>query len=249
MATSLVNRIWAAEAAARTAIGMSIKAPSARNVACAARAGMDFVRFDLAKNCVPEADLAALIMAARNLNLTPLVRIDEPGQIARVFQDGALGVTLPRVDTRDEAEELAGICGVAGAHLGKELLVSLQIESTTALDDVQAIAAVDGIHMLQSGRNDLAKSMGLPGQPGHPDVLHAEETIAGAATRAGKMMSLHFAPGPESISEARTWIARGITSITIGADTQILEEAVQLRVGAITEARSEAVTMDSGAAK
>jgi 4-hydroxy-2-oxoheptanedioate aldolase len=249
VATSMANKVWAAKAAARTAIGMSIKAPSDRNVACAARAGMDFVRFDLAKNCVQEADLAALIMTARNLNLTPLVRIDKRGQIAGVFRDGALGVTLPRVNTADEAAELAALCRVAGSHLGEQLLVSLQIESTTALDDVQAIAAVDGIHMLQSGRNDLAKSMGFPGQPNHPNVLEAEEKIADAASRAGKMTSLHFAPGPESIGQARAWIARGIAGITIGADTQILDEAVQLRVAAIAGVQPGAAMTGSGAVK
>lgn len=227
------NRIWSAHRDGRTAFGMSLKAASTRILDAAVHAGLDFVRLDLSKNSIPLAAAQDLIDYCLTKGLTPVARVANNDQIKPLFAAGILGVTLPNITDRQEAAELAELCRREAENLGGQLLVSVQIESVDALKDVQAIAALPGIHMLQSGRNDLAKSMGLPGQPNHPRVLAAEDTIAQAADEAGKLLSLHFAPGPDSIEQARAWMTRRISCLTIGADTQILNDAVRGRADSI----------------
>jgi 2-keto-3-deoxy-L-rhamnonate aldolase RhmA len=228
-----VNRIWQAHREGRVAFGMSIKAPSRRIIASAGRAGLDFVRFDLAAESVPPAMLGALVATALDHGLTPLVRVERPDQLAEVFAAGALGVTVPHIGTAGEAQEIVALSRDAAAELAGDIIVSIQIETASALEAVEEIAGVAGIHMLQSGRNDLAAALKVPGQPGHELVLAAEDRIAAAALQAGKLLSLHFAPGPTSIGQAKAWIARGLPCLTIGADTQILDDAVSARLEAI----------------
>lgn len=229
------NKIWSAHKSGRTAFGMSIKAASVRNLEAARNAGLDFVRIDLSGNSVQIGDVSSLVRHSLDMGLTPVVRVASANQIEPVFAAGALGVTLPNITNSGQAAELVELCRREGGHLGGQLLVSVQIESVEALADVRTIAAIPGIHMLQSGRNDLAKSMGLPGQPEHLRVLEAEELIAKAAREAGKLLSLHFAPGQHSIQQAQSWLARNISCLTIGADTQILDEAVRSRVQSIRQ--------------
>jgi 4-hydroxy-2-oxoheptanedioate aldolase len=57
-------------------------------------------------------------------------------------------------------------------------LVLCQLESARAFENLDAILEVKGFDGYVFGPNDLAQSMGLPGQPGHPDVVAAERQVA-----------------------------------------------------------------------
>ncbi|MDP7620056.1 MAG: aldolase/citrate lyase family protein [Dehalococcoidia bacterium] len=71
----------------------------------------------------------------------------------------------------------------------KEMLVMAQLETATAFENLDSILAVDGIDAFAWGSNDLAQSMGLPGQPDHPDVKAAEASVADRIHAAGRKMS------------------------------------------------------------
>ena len=71
----------------------------------------------------------------------------------------------------------------------KEMLVMPQLETATAFENLDSILAVDGIDAFALGSNDLAQSMGLPGQPDHPDVKAAEAAVADRIHAAGRKMS------------------------------------------------------------
>src|SRR5439155_13165941 len=116
----------------------------------------------------------------------------------------------------------------------EELVVSVQIESRAGLENLDQIVAVEGLDMVQSGRSDLALSLGVPGQPNHPKVIEAEERIVEAAWRAGKWVSLHFPPAPDALERARDWARRGAQVLTIGGDTQLLFTALRERLAAMT---------------
>jgi 4-hydroxy-2-oxoheptanedioate aldolase len=57
-------------------------------------------------------------------------------------------------------------------------LVLCQLESARAFENLDSILEVKGFDGYVFGPNDLAQSMGLPGQPGHPDVVAAERQVA-----------------------------------------------------------------------
>jgi 4-hydroxy-2-oxoheptanedioate aldolase len=65
------------------------------------------------------------------------------------------------------------------------MLVMGQLETTTAFENLDAILEIQGIDAFAWGPNDLAQSMGLPGQPQHPDVLAAQRQVAERIHAAG----------------------------------------------------------------
>ncbi len=71
----------------------------------------------------------------------------------------------------------------------REMLVMAQLETATTFENLEEILAVAGIDAFAWGSNDLAQSMGLPGQPDHPDVKAAEAGVEGRIHAAGRKMS------------------------------------------------------------
>jgi 2-keto-3-deoxy-L-rhamnonate aldolase RhmA len=66
--------------------------------------------------------------------------------------------------------------------------VICQIETPAAVENVEAIAAVDGVDMLFVGPYDLSAQMGFPGQPDHPEVRAAVDRVARAVKTQGKLL-------------------------------------------------------------
>lgn len=247
------NRIREAAAARRSALGIYVTQPAPAIVEIAGAAGLDFVRIDAYHGTLTSEAIGQLIRAGYASNVCPTVRVtNDPIQILAALEQGAMGITVPEVDSADVARAVvdatrypprghrpisrpARLMGEpADAYFRwaeAELLVSVQIETAEGLARVDEIAMVDGVDMIQSGRNDLALSLGVPGQPNHPRVLEAEARIVEAAARAGKWVSLHFHPGPDALQRARAWIRQGVQCITLGNDLQILHGALVGRAG------------------
>ena len=81
----------------------------------------------------------------------------------------------------------AGLGAVSHADVGRlnqRVVGIIQIESTGALHDADAIAAIDGVDVLFVGPADLTHSLGIPGQFQHPDYLAALDRPSSAACRA-----------------------------------------------------------------
>ena len=71
------------------------------------------------------------------------------------------------------------------ALTNREMLVQGQLETTKAFENLDAILAVEGIDAYAWGSDDLAQSMGFPGQPDHPEVKEAERGSGRAHPRGG----------------------------------------------------------------
>ncbi len=153
------------------------------------RAGADWYLIDLEHGAGTEADLLGQLRAVEGTGAAALVRPEEATRlrIGRALDLGAEGVMLPRVDGADEARRAVswlrwppnGARGLAlltrGARLGEvghdrvaELnalpLGIVQVETTGALRDADAIAAIDGVDVLFVGPTDLSHALGLPGR-------------------------------------------------------------------------------------
>jgi 4-hydroxy-2-oxoheptanedioate aldolase len=249
------NRLKAAAREGRTAWGVYVTQPAPALVELAARAGLDFVRIDAYHGPMSAETVDDLIRAAFASDVTPTVRVaNDRLQILSVLESGAMAITVPDVESRETAlgvvraarypprgrreisrpVRMIGVSAEAYFRWAEEeLVVSVQIESNQGLAALDEIVTVDGLDMIQSGRQDLALALGVPGQPDHPKVLEAEERIVDAAHRAGKWVSIHFPPAPESIDRARRWALRGIECVTIGGDVQILFHALRERLVAM----------------
>src|SRR5206468_12427649 len=125
-----------------------------------------------------------------------------------------------------------GVRGVAVAHrgncygrvkdyfkrIGEELCVLVQIETRLAVQNLEAIAAVEGVDGLFIGPSDLAAALGHLGDNGHPDVRAAIEDAVERIRKAGKAAGI-LAPLE---ADACHWLERGCTVVAVGSDLGLL---------------------------
>lgn len=166
--------------------------------------------------------------------------------IKQLLDIGAQNLLIPMVDTAEQARNIVsatrypplGIRGV-GSAVGRvsrwsarsdyldiaddEVCLLVQAETVTALGNLQAICAVDGVDGVFIGPADLAASMGHRGKPGHPEVQAAIEqamkTIIASGKAAGTLTSDPVL--------ARRYLALGCTFVATGVDVLIYANAVR----------------------
>ncbi|MBM04513.1 MAG: hypothetical protein CL766_07010 [Chloroflexi bacterium] len=76
--------------------------------------------------------------------------------------------------------------------INNEILVIAQLETKTSFNNLDEILNVDGIDAYAWGSNDLAQSMGFPGEPDHVEVKDAESRVANKIHSLGKSMLFDF---------------------------------------------------------
>src|SRR5262249_35804136 len=178
----------------------------------AAAAGAEFVIFDMEHTGWSMDTIRTLLATAAHVDLAPMVRIPatEYHFLARALDLGAMGLMVPMVESGDQARRIVQSTkypptGRRGAAFGvahddyrgggvvakmrsadAETLLIAQIETERGLDNVDEIAAADGIDVLWIGQNDLTNFLGIPGQPDHPKYLSAVQRVLEVARRNGK---------------------------------------------------------------
>jgi 2-keto-3-deoxy-L-rhamnonate aldolase RhmA len=221
-----------------------------------ARAGFDWCLVDLEHGLGAEASLMPELMALELGGVAAFVRIETafPLRISRALDQGAAGLMVPQVRSADEAAFAVrciryppvGTRGVAlsvrGAdfngitadeleRLNQGLVTLIQIENREALDDLGAIAAVDGVDVLFVGPNDLTHSLGIPGHFEDPAYLDAIATVARVARDAGKASGIML----RSPAEVPALRELGYTFFAMGTDAGLLAGAAR---GALAAMRS-----------
>jgi 2-keto-3-deoxy-L-rhamnonate aldolase RhmA len=91
---------------------------------------------------------------------------------------------------------------------------------------------VPGLAAIAFGPNDLAGSMGLTGQPRHPDVLRAIDSVVARCRRAGVPFGTSVGEDPEVLAD---WCARGVNWLGIGGDLSLMLRAAGEAVGRVRE--------------
>jgi staphyloferrin B biosynthesis citrate synthase len=189
--------------------GLFCSTPAALTVELIAAAGYDFVVIDLEHTLIGAEQLAAMLLAARASGIAALVRVASPHQVLQALDAGAEGIVFPRIRSAQAAHEAVHLChfaprgdrglnatwhsrygrddlSVALDAAREQTLVVAMIEDIEGLDQVHAIAAVDGVDVLLEGAADISQSLGFPWQTRHPDVLAAVSRIRAAARHHGK---------------------------------------------------------------
>ncbi len=152
---------------------------------------------------------------------------------------GVQTILVPMVDTAEQARAVVqatryppqGIRGMAGARASRwgrvadyghqaneQICVLVQAETQTALDNLDAIAAVEGVDGVFIGPADLSASMGHIGEQDHPRVRAAIEDAFVRILRAGKAPGILMADD----ALARRYIALGGVFVAVGLDGNLL---------------------------
>jgi 4-hydroxy-2-oxoheptanedioate aldolase len=157
-----------------------------------------------------------------------------------------LGITtllVPMVDTPEQAEALVsatrypqndgggGIRGMAGARASRfgrypayaheanaQICLLVQAETQTALDNLDAIASVEGVDGIFIGPADLSASLGHVNNPTHPAVQAAIEDAMARINKAGKAVGILTTD--ETL--AKHYLALGALFVAVGLDTHLL---------------------------
>ncbi len=201
--------------AGEMAYGCSLTLPSTAMVELMGQAGLDHVSFDAEHGPFTPESLDDLCRVADMAGLTPMARVPniDSSTILRFLDRGIMGVTGPHITTGQRARQLADACRYVplgkrsfgsgrGAYYGdfpsgpqymehtnSQILVMAQLEDIEVLENLDDILAVEGIDLYSSGAQDIAQSMGLPGQPDHPRVKEFEAQVAARVHAAGKKMT------------------------------------------------------------
>jgi 2-dehydro-3-deoxyglucarate aldolase/4-hydroxy-2-oxoheptanedioate aldolase len=221
----------------------------------AAAAGAEFVIFDMEHSGWSTDTVRMLFATANGAGLVPMVRVPATQYhlIARPLDTGAMGIMVPNVETEEQARTVVRSAkypplGARGAGFGlahddyqgadplatmqranAELLLIAQIESVRGVENVEHIAAVDGIDVLWIGHFDLTNSMGIPTQFTHPDYLRAVERVIAACRQHGKAAGFMAA----DVEGARQALARGFRILAYWGDVWIYQEGLRRGLDAI----------------
>jgi 4-hydroxy-2-oxoheptanedioate aldolase len=168
-------------------------------------------------------------------------------RMARLLEAGAQAIMYPRCETAEEAAEVArwarfapdGQRGIDGANAdnpycffpmapyiklaNEHTLLIVQLESPTALENAEEIAAVPGVDLLFLGPGDLSVLAGIPFQFDHKIIQDAYRRVADAAKKAGKWWgTVSFSP-----EHAKMLMDMGALLICHGADILILRRGFE----------------------
>ena len=216
--------------------------------------GYDTVTVDLQHGMFGLDRAISLLQAVSAGPATPMARCPshDAATIGKLLDAGAYGIICPAVDTAAEAAAFVAACrypprgnrsfGPARGllyggpdyleHADGTVLTWAMIESATALDNLDAILAVDGLDGVYVGPNDLALSLGeLPGRTPLPEaVRQALSRVARAARSAGRYAGV-FCAEPHA---AREMVELGYQLVTPGNDAGIMRQAVAERIAVVS---------------
>ena len=192
------------------AYGIAVQLPSPEVVEAVGYCGYDFAWIDAEHGAFDLGDLRELIRAADAAGIDSLVRVasHEPAAIQHALDLGATGIIAPDVRDVSQARAIASAahfapsgtrgacpCGRAVGHLTQDwpcdhrrmdadVLVFGLVEHPAGIENVDSIAHEGGLDGLMFGPFDLAMTLGLDGDLGHPKIQDAHERVI-EATRAG----------------------------------------------------------------
>jgi 4-hydroxy-2-oxoheptanedioate aldolase len=224
-------------------IGMWVVSGSAYAAEICAGGGLDCLVIDCehAPNDVPS--LVPQLQAVAPYPVEVLVRAPtgDPVLIKQLLDIGVRNLMVPMVESAEQVRTLVaatryppeGIRGVGAAfarasrwgrvpgyleRAAEELTLTVQVESRQGLDEVKAIASVDGVDAVFFGPSDLAASLGHLGQAEHPEVLTSVEQAIGTVAALGKAACVNAFAEPV----ARRYLAAGARLVVVGADVTLL---------------------------
>jgi len=116
-------------------------------------------------------------------------------------------------------------------HAEANILVLCQVETQEALDNAEAIAAVDGVDALMVGPADFSINLGVPLDWECDKFLAGVRRVRQAADAAGKA----FGVITSGAAYAKRWLAEGARVIIAGADGAFLKMMAQATLGEIRQ--------------
>jgi 4-hydroxy-2-oxoheptanedioate aldolase len=213
-----------------------------------AGAGFDWLLIDGEHAPNDVRSTLALLQAVAPYPVHPIVRpVSGDVQLIKQLLDiGAQTLLVPMVESAEQAQQLVaamrypphGIRGVGAAlarasrwnrvdnylhHANDQMCLLVQVETRLGLDNLDAIAAVEGVDGVFIGPSDLSAALGHLGKPGHADVQSAIEDAIARIRKSGRAAGILTTDE----TQARRYLSLGCTFVAVGLDGNLLMRATQ----------------------
>ena len=239
MIKSLRNRLQAGD----VVFGSWVNLGSSLTAEIMARAGFDWLMIDMEHGTGDFRELIYQLQAIEASPAVPLVRVAfrEPWLIKRTLDLGPSGLLIPLIGSAADAEEAVravhyppdGIRGIATltrptgfgtefkeyfSQANELLTVVLQIELRSAVEDIDAIAAVPGADVLFIGPMDLTTSLGVPTQLDSDVAQQALRRVEAAARKHGRALGILVT----NVETGLEYAERGYQLVAVSSDSALL---------------------------
>jgi 4-hydroxy-2-oxoheptanedioate aldolase len=228
-------------------IGVFMPVPSPQLIEVSAVAGFDFVLIDNEHGPLAAETAYTMVLAAEASGITAIARVGnrDKQEVLKYLDIGVQGIMSPQIHTAEAAENAVaatkfvprGTRGLAGGRafgfgvgeapsaaakrLNDEMLTLVQFEHVDALDELEQIVRTPDLDVLFVGPNDLAQSLGYPGEPGRAEVTEVADRAVAVAKAAGvKTGTTAFSP-----EAAHAALARGFDMVVANAPGLYLQAA------------------------
>jgi 2-dehydro-3-deoxyglucarate aldolase/4-hydroxy-2-oxoheptanedioate aldolase len=232
-------------------------------VRCFAAAGFDYVFIDQEHGSFNLETVHDMILASKTCGITPIVRVGELQYtlVARLLDQGAQGIILPRVDDPKELEEALSWfrfppMGKRGfginptmvdyeartmpeiiAHQNRETLSVVQVETVRAVECIDELLSLPGLDVIMIGPADLSIALGMPGQFDNPTFIATIDKVIDACNRH------NVVPGIQTrgVAMGKMWADRGMRFVGVAAEHVFLLEKCKEALATLRVPKSTAV--------
>ncbi|MEZ4713565.1 MAG: aldolase/citrate lyase family protein [Caldilineaceae bacterium] len=224
-----------------------------------ANAGFDFAIIDNEHGPFNIESIAELCRAARHVGVTPIVRVPDLLYpfLCQPLDAGAQGLMLPRITSAAQVHQAVQMTkyppmGARGCALNRghtdfgprplvdfmaaanvETQLIIQIETASAVDQVEDIVAIPGVEVAFIGPNDLSISLGVPGQSDSPVLLGAIERVIAACQRHNVTPAIQVADA----AAGAYWKDKGMQMISVNSEMGLLIGAGRSVTSALRDER------------
>jgi staphyloferrin B biosynthesis citrate synthase len=238
----LLNPVKELLKAGKVALGMNVRLIRSGDIARLAKTtGHDFIFIDAQHSVFNVETIGHIAQVALGIGIAPLVRVrscDDPDTQV-LLDNGVTGIVFPDISTAAEARRAVdrakyppiGKRSVGGGYpifdfrpmstaqvvpaLQENTLVACMIETREGLENVDEIAAVDGVDVIHVGSNDLLTALGKPGAFGCPEHIAALDRVIAAALKHGKVPGVG---GDRNLARQAEFIRKGARFITTNSE-------------------------------
>ena len=233
-----------------------VRSPSVGQIM--ARAGCDFVFFDMEHGPFHLGLVADMVKVTRLEGITPLVRVpgDAYEYLVRPMDAGAMGIMIPRIGNRQQVERIIertmyppkGVRGLSAdkghndfmaqnmwefaEQANQENLIILQIEQADAVENIDDILSVEGVGAAVLGPNDLAMSMGIHEKDSLSALEPTIQHVLDSAKRHQIPCGIHIG----NLDWLIEWQRRGMQIIAYSNDIVFLRTGIQNAINKLKEA-------------
>lgn len=250
----VTNNVAKKLAAGEVVLSMQVRLVESIEIAQIAQScGYDTLYVDVEHSSLTLRQTGQICMNALAVGITPFVRVPsyEPEFVSRYLDAGAMGIIAPHVNSRADAQKVVAAAkfpplGDRSVSIGLPQLkfrnhpvvearralnaattVVAMLEGREGLENVEDIAAVEGVDILFIGTNDLCAQLGIDGQFDHPLVREAYAKTIAACKRHGKHVGVGGLAGkPALLAE---FVKMGALYVSAGSDLQFLMSAATER--------------------